>query len=260
MTHSIAPAKSLLFLILIVMSVLSLNGFAESSTVIGQSLDSPDRQDVDRARDANRHPGEILAFFDISPGMTVLDLFSGGGFYTEIVSRIVGEEGRVLAHNNEAYLAFVKAEVKNRYRDGRLANVTQVTAEANDLELEAASVDAVLAILTWHDFYYVDTANSWPRIDAGGVVDTLCSAVRPDGVLGVVDHVAIAGSDPWKSGQDLHRIDPERIKADLAGSCFEFDGEISALRNPADDTAKSMSDPSIRGKTDRVVYRFRRRG
>ena len=107
MTHSIAPAKSFLFLILIVMSVLSLNGFAESSTVIGQSLDSPDRPDVDRARDANRHPREVLAFLDISPGMTVLDLFSGGGFYTEIVSRIVGEEGRVLAHHNEAYLAFV---------------------------------------------------------------------------------------------------------------------------------------------------------
>ena len=59
--------------------------------------------------------------------------------------------------------------------------------------------------------------------------------------------------------QMLHRIDPQRIKDDLVGDCFLFEGEISALRNPADDLGQPMSADGIRGRTDRVVYKFRRK-
>ena len=230
----------------------------DKKTAIAAAVHSEERSDKDTARDANRQPGEILVYFGITPGMTVLDLFSGGGYYTEILSRIVGDDGEVIAHNNDAYMAYVDAEVTERYGQGRLDNVRQVTVEANELELESGSVDAVLAVLTWHDFYYVDEANNWPKINAAKVVETLCSATRSGAVLGLVDHVAVAGSDPWDSAQKLHRIDPQKILSDLDGSCFEFVGENDILRNPEDDLVKSMGDPAIRGKTDRVVYKFRR--
>jgi len=71
--------------------------------------------------------------------------------------------------------------------------------------------------------------------------------------------VASAGADPEDSGQNLHRIDPDRIKADLSDSCFKFEGEIDVLRNPQDDLSKPMYAEGIRGRTDRVVYKFRRR-
>ena len=227
-------------------------------TAITESLASPDRLEQDRDRDPLRHPDHILAYFEIEPGMTVLDLFSGGGYYSEIVSRIVGEGGKVVAHNNEAYIAYEKDQLALRFADSRLANVERITAEADHLELAENSFDAALAMLTWHDFYYLDEENGWPSINEQALIENLCIALKPGAVLGISDHVAATGADPAESAQNLHRIDPQRIKTDLAGSCFKFEGEISILRNPEDDHSQPMFAEGIRGQTDRVVYKFRR--
>ena len=155
-------------------------------------------------------------------------------------------------------MTYEKDQLAQRFTENRLANVTRITAEANELELAEASFDAALAMLTWHDFYYLDEENGWPPIDEQVLVEKLCSALKPGAVLGISDHVAAAGADPVESGQNLHRIDPERIKADLAGSCFKFEGEINVLRNPRDDHSQPMFAEGIRGQTDRIVYKFRR--
>lgn len=243
---------------LLLVSPCSDGGGASRDEAIAEALANPARPASDVARDAVRKPDEILAFFEIAPGQNVLDLFSGGGYYTELVSYVVGAKGQVLAHNNKAYLNFASKDLENRYTDGRLPNVTRVTAEASELELPPASFDAALVILTWHDFYYLDAENGWPAIDEPALTDKLCAALKPGAVLGVVDHVATAGSDPRESAQSLHRIDPERIKADLAGSCFAFEGEINVLRNADDDHSKGPFDPAISGKTDQVVFKFKR--
>jgi predicted methyltransferase len=234
-------------------------GGTSMELVIAESLASPERLEQDRTRDPLRRPDLVLSFFEIEPGMTVLDLFSGGGYYTEIVSRIVGENGKVVAHNNDAYLAYAEDVINARYTDGRLLNVNRITSEANELSLPDDTFDAALAMLTWHDFYYLDEENGWPSIDTPTLITKLCSALKPGAVLGISDHIATAGNDPRESAQELHRIDPERITADLTGTCFEFKGEISALRNPNDDHSQSMYSEGIRGKTDRVVYKFQRK-
>jgi predicted methyltransferase len=225
---------------------------------IAESLASPERVEADRLSDPLRRPDLVLEFFEIKPGMTVLDLFSGGGYYTEIVSRTVGADGKVLAHNNQAYLEFAKDTLAGRYTDNRLPNVEQVTAEANDLALPENTFDAALAMLTWHDFYYLDEENGWPAIDEAALVHKLCNALKRGAVLGITDHVATTGSDPRESAQGLHRIDPQRVRDDLNGTCFEFEGEINVLRNPQDATGQPMFAPAIRGRTDRVVYKFRK--
>jgi len=225
---------------------------------IAEALASPARLETDRLRDPLRRPDQVLSFFEIGPGMKVLDLFSGGGYYTEILSAVVGPEGEVVAHNNNAYLSFAGEELGKRFADDRLKNVTRVTTEAADLELPAAAFDAALAILTWHDFYYAEPDNGWPPIDEPALTEKLCTALKPGAILGVIDHVATAGADVHESGEKLHRIDPDRIRADLADSCFAYEGEINVLRNPADDHSKTAFDPAIRGRTDRVVLKFRR--
>lgn len=243
---------------LLLISPCSDDGGPSMDLVIAQALANPARPDSDRAKDALRRPDQVLAFFEIEPGMTVLDLFSGGGYYTEILSSVVGAQGEVVAQNNPAYLAYVADELDQRFGDEHLGNVQRITAEADELQLPEARFDAALAILTWHDFYYLDPENGWPEINRSMLIDKLCSALKPGAVLGIVDHVAATDSDPEESGQNLHRIDPARIKADLANSCFDFEGELNVLRNTADDHSKPMSDPAVRGKTDRVVYKFRR--
>jgi len=244
---------------LLLISPCSDEGGPSMDLAIAESLASPARPETDRAKDALRRPDQVLAFFEIEPGMTVLDLFSGGGYYTELLSGTVGADGKVVAHNNQAYVDYAAKELGPRFSDDHLANVEQVTLEASELSFPSASFDAALAILTWHDFYYVDPENGWEAIDEPAVTEVLCKALKPGAILGVVDHVATSGSDTREAAQNLHRIDPARIKADLADSCFEFVAEANFLRNKSDDYSKPMFDPEVRGKTDRVVYKFKRK-
>ena len=248
--------QALLSLLLI--SPCTDGGTPAMDIAIAEALADPQRIATDLSRDPWRKPDQVLAFFEIKPGMRVLDLFSGGGYYTEILSHLVGPTGSVVAQNNQAYLDYMKDEIASRYVDNRLSNVERLITEADSMQLEVASFDATLAILTWHDFYYGGGASGWPAVDESALVDKLCSAMKPGAVLGIIDHVAESGSDPAVSGEALHRVDPERIKMDLAGSCFKLEAEASFLRNPNDQLGKVVMDPTVRGKTDRVILKYRR--
>lgn len=221
------------------------------------ALASAERPAADRARDAARQSAAVLRFFAVTPGMTVLDLYSGGGYYTEILSRLVGPKGRVVAHNNTPYLQFAKDELAMRYAAGRLPNVERLTAENNALSLPAATFDVVLMTDVYHDVYLVDEKNGWSRIDAPKMLATIFASMRPGAVLGVVDHVAAPGTSPEQAAA-LHRIDPDLLRRDLQAAGFVPDGESNVLRNPADDGSRPVFDPAVRGHTNQVVLRFRR--
>ena len=232
--------------------------FSAPGSAAAAAVAHADRPAADRERDAGRQPARVLDFFRISPGMRVLEVFAGGGYYSEILSHLVGPRGEVVAHNNDAYLAYAKDELDARFAAGRLANVSRVTAELDDLELEPASLDAALLILTWHDFYYADERYGWPAVDERALVDRLCTALKPGAVLGVVDHAADAGAEPEQTARTVHRVDPARVLADFEGSCFTLEAKGDMLANAGDDRTTSAIDPALRGQTDRFVYRFRR--
>jgi len=233
-------------------------GGNDISEAVAKAVSNPQRPAVDVAADAARKPAQVLSFFNIEPGMTVLDFFSGGGYYTELLSSIVGESGRVIAHTNEAYIPFSGEIYKTRYLDGRLANTRTIVTEADDIELQDNSLDAVLMVLTWHDFMYADPENGWQAIDEARLLDKLCHAMKPGAVLGLIDHVANAGGDTAETAEKLHRIDPQAVRDSFSRSCFTLDAEAGFLRNPEDDHSLSVFDPSIRGQTDRFVFRFLR--
>jgi len=230
---------------------------AAAMTVYEAALANDSRSAADQERDANRKPGEVLSFFGIEPGMDVLDMFSGGGYYTEIVSHIVGSDGSVHSHNNSAYVDFVREETTARYADDRLANVEFLMAENNELDLSPSSFDAILMVLAYHDIYYVAPNDGWPKIDGPKLIAEFYAGLRPGGVLGVVDHFAAAGS-PRETGNTLHRIDPEIVIAELEAAGFVLEDESKVLRNMDDDHSLSMAAPEIRGRTDRFVLRFRK--
>ena len=224
---------------------------------ITEALSHPDRLADDLERDAGRQPEAVLDFFELSAGSTVLDMFSGGGYYTEILARAVGGEGRVWSHNNTPYTEFAKDELEKRYTEDRLTNVERFIAENNELSLPENSFDTVLLILAYHDLYYIDPANGWDEIDGPALLAEIHKAMKSGGVLGVVDHAAQVGA-PRESGGTLHRIDPALLKQEIVAAGFDFDGELDALRNPEDDRSKPMFAAEVRGKTDRFVYRFRK--
>ncbi|MDX1460004.1 MAG: hypothetical protein R3348_03015 [Xanthomonadales bacterium] len=226
---------------------------------IESAVSNPRRPALDVERDPARKPAEVLEFLGIRPGMTVLDVFAGGGYYTEILDAVVGENGRVIAHNNEAYLGFVGPQIEARFADGRLANTEQFIAEANDIELEDGSLDATLMILAYHDFFFGNEQYNWPDVDEVAFLDKLCRAMKPGAILGVADHVATGTGDVSEVAFGLHRIDPEKVKADISASCFELVAESPVLRNDADDHSLPSIAPEMSGKTDRFLFKFVRR-
>jgi predicted methyltransferase len=232
---------------------------AAGESVYVMAVNHPGRSDKDRQRDSQRLPAAVMQFFGIGPGDTVLDLFSGGGYYTELLSYVVGDGGKVVAHTNTAYANFVGDEASDRYGNNRLPNVEILMAENNELSLPVSEFDAVMMILAYHDVYYVAPESGWPKIDGPALLAEVYKGMRPGAVLGIVDHVAATGS-PRETGNTLHRIDPAIVRGELEKAGFVFDESADMLRHPEDDHTKNMGDPSIRGKTDRFVMRFRKPG
>ncbi len=202
--------------------------------IYADAVTNPARNDADRERDAGRKPAQVLDFMRIEPGMTILDLFSGGGYYSEILSYVVGENGSVVSHSNEAYLTFVGDEFNARHADGRLPNVEVLMAENNELELSADQFDAILLILAYHDIFYVAPQQGWPKIDGEKLLAELFKGLKPGGIVGIVDHFAEAGA-PRETGGTVHRIDPGIVIADMQVAGFTLDAKSDLLRNMNDD-------------------------
>jgi len=233
-------------------------GREPATAAIASALASPDRPAADREQDARRKPAEFLEFAGIEPGMTVLDAFSAAGYYTELLSRVVGQDGKVIAYNNPPYAKFAEKGIATRYAGGRLPNVEQVTVDVEKLELEPSSLEAAIFVMSFHDLYWRPADGSWPPTDPARMLATLRGALKPGGVVVVQDHVAKPGGDTAAVVNELHRIDPATVRSEFERAGFVFDGESAMLAHPGDDHTKLVFDPAVRGKTDQFVYRFRR--
>ncbi len=243
--------KNLIFISLLICS--SIAGYANGSEAIDSAVAMTSRPEADRDRDVNRKPAQVLEFFGIEPGMHVLDIFAGGGYYSEILSHVVGSSGKVSLYNNGGWDGFVGSGVAERLDNNRLPNVESVVAEANATDFAPNSFDAAIFVLGFHDLYYA--SEGWPAIDADAFLADLYASMKPGSIVGIVDHAATLGVS-IDVANTLHRIDPSMIHYAMAKAGFKFDGESDVLRNAEDDRIKPMSDETIRGRTDRIVYRF----
>ena len=224
---------------------------------VAAGVQSPGRPAGAVALDASRKPVEILSYLGLQEGQQALDLFTGSGYYAEIMGKAVGPQGAVVAWE-PANFHDEDSQKKWDALQARVPNARLLVTPATELDLPPASFDFVLMHMIYHDLYWESEKFKFPRLDPDAVLKKVYSATKPGGVVGVVDHVAAAGGDTRAVVDKLHRIDPAVIRADFERAGFVFEGESDLLRNPADDRSKLVFDPSVRGKTDRVVYRFRK--
>ena len=211
--------KSTLLALILVLAACSPEPASDESTSaavepvnFAAALAVPTRLEGDYARDAGRKPDQVLEFLGIDRGMTVLDLFSGGGYYTEILSHVVGVNGHVVAHSNEAYLGFVGDEFALRHAEGRLSNVDVLMAENNELRLNESEFDAILLVLSYHDMYFANPKNGWDKIDVPQLLAELHKGLKDDGFIGIVDHYAEAGA-PRETGGTVHRMATHSVES-----------------------------------------------
>jgi predicted methyltransferase len=212
------------------------------------------RASADRERDAGRKPAEVIAYFGVKSGMTVIDLLTANGYYTEVLSLRVGDEGKVYAHNTAFMLSFRDGAndkaMSERLEGGRLANVERLDRELTDLGLAEGSVDFAITAMNFHDFYYNGGSDA-----VQGILAAVKAILKPGGVLGIIDHVGVAGADNSK----LHRIEPEIVREEAQKAGFELDGESDLLANPEDSHDANVFG-ELRGRTDRFLFRLKKPG
>jgi predicted methyltransferase len=242
---------------LLLSALLALSGpVLAASPAIDKALASPDRTAEDRDRDARDKPSEVLEFAGVKPGMVVADIFSAGGYYTELLAGVVGTTGKVLAINNVPYAQFSKEDRKKRYTEGRLKNVEHHLVEASYMNIAPGSVDLAVIVMGYHDVYWIEEKEGWPEINADGFLDSIKRMLKPGGKLLIVDHNAAAGTGKEIAGK-LHRLNEDWSKKSLVAHGFVFEKSYDGLRNSKDQFDKMVYDAAVKGKTDRYVHLYR---
>jgi predicted methyltransferase len=197
-----------------------------------------------------------MAFAGVKPGMVVADIFSAGGYYTELLAGAVGPTGKVLAINNVPYAGYSKDGIAARYKDGRLKNVEQRLVEASYMDIAPKSVDLAVIVMAYHDTYWIDEKEGWPEINNDGFLASIKRMLKPGGKLLIIDHNAAAGTGK-EMATKVHRLNEDWARKSLESHGFMFEKSYEGLRNSADQFDKYVYDPAVKGKTDRYVHLYR---
>jgi predicted methyltransferase len=236
-------------------------GALDAHAALGEVL-AHERRAEDRARDQYRHPGETLEFFQLRPGMTVVDYVPAGGWYTRILVPYLGPEGRYIAmgpdvrlenQRNQEYWGGQDAKVRAQVAEDGLtgAAVSGFSSDAVPEQL-AGTVDRVLIFREVHN----QLRNGWLHRDLIAIRNIL----KPDGMLGIVQHRADEdapfamrdGSKGYLRERDLIAL------MDLYG--FELVGKSEVNANPRDPkdwpNGVWMLPPNFRGATDETRPRL----
>ena len=225
------------------------------AAAVARALADPSRPAEQRARDTTRKAAELLAFAEVGPGDKVADFIMGGGYWTRILSPLVGPGGHVYAYQPAEYIQYRATYAAEQ--DKTVAGLRNVTPSRPSLGAVSfpEPLDAIITVQNYHDLHL----ESSPPGLADAVNKRLFDALKPGGILLVVDHVA--NRDPgFAVPRTLHRIDPVAARAEIEKAGFVFDGESTVLRNPADPRSAGVFDASVKGKTDQFVHRYRKPG
>ncbi len=247
---------------LVAMAMLGLAACAQTPAapdpaIYAQAVANPARSARDRERDLRDRPAHLLAMTGMAPGMTVADVFGGGGYYSELAAAVVGAQGQVWLINNPPYARYADKDLKPRLDGQRLPNVQSRIVPNDALGLGSEQVDVVLLMITLHDLYYADPENGWMAIDAEQFLGDLVTALRPGGVLLVTDHAAPQGRGATLA-KSVHRIEESFARAQLEAQGLRLEQTWDGLRNAQDDRQTLVFDPAIRGRTDRFVHVYRK--
>jgi len=229
---------------------------------------SPDRSDADRTNDQRRHPVDLMTFVGARPGWTVLDVSTGGGYTTELLSRMVGPTGMVWAQSrprNPDAPAARPAQPEGGAPAPRAAPAAasrgpaEILAERSD-RMKAAGVaaapiayvalpfddpvppavadgklDLVTLMFNYHDF-------GWIPVDRASMNRAIFAALKPGGLYVIADHAGRLGTGITESGT-LHRIEESFLRKEVEAAGFRLLAEGEFLRNPNDPRDRNTPEP-----------------
>ena len=221
---------------------------------VAAAIADPARPAVDRENDAKRAPAAVLEASRIGKGWKVADLMQGSGYYTRLFVSAAGPKGHVYAWSPPEFIAAKKTlygDSLDVLTHDYPQQLTALRMGFDDLAFPEP-LDLVFQSQNYHDLHM----KVFPADRAAKLNTAVFKALKPGGVYLIVDHVANAGDAA--APDRVHRGDPAAMRTEVEAAGFVFDGENSGLRNAADDHSKHVFDPTLRGHTDQVIYRFRK--
>ncbi len=219
---------------------------------IRQAVAEPTRPERDRQRDADRRPELVIMFAGIKPGDKVGELMPGGGYFTRIFCKVVGESGHVYAFGVTPVIkrerpASADAE---QVTPNPCTNVTADSKPAAQFSLPSG-LDVVWTSENYHDLHNP----MFGPPDMKAFDRAIFEALKPGGVFIIEDHAAEAGSGA-RDTNTLHRIDPKLVRQELTSAGFVFVAASDVLHHPEDPHTARVFD--LKGKTDRFLLKFRK--
>jgi predicted methyltransferase len=220
---------------------------------IAAAVDDSARPADDKQLDAERKPADMLMIAHVKPGMRIMDLIPGHGYFTRLFAKAVGPKGYVYAYQPAEFDGFLK---------GKPAPIFAVAAEYSNVSVIHAPANTLTAPesldLVWTSQNYHDLHDSFAKpADLALVNKAVFGALKRGGLYVVLDHAAEKGSG-LRDTETLHRIDEATVKQEVLAAGFKLAAESKILRNPEDAHTLKVFDPAIRHKTDQFILVFRK--
>jgi predicted methyltransferase len=219
---------------------------------VTRAVADPARPAADSERDAGRKPAETLAFAGVKPGDWVLELAPGKGYFTRLLSAVVGPQGQVTNYivsqppkPDAPPPPIVALAAEPHYSNVKVHLQRLVEVKPTN------SFDLVWTTQNYHDFHNIE------GLDVATLNHAIFAALKPGGIYLVVDHAAEAGSG-LRDTKTLHRIDANAVRQEVTAAGFELVGESGMLRNKDDPHTGKVFEGPIQGHTDQFILKFRK--
>ncbi len=231
---------------------LAVSGAAVAADVPGyvaKAVADPSRPQTDSVRDSLRAPAETLAFTGVKPGMTVAEFFPAGGYYTRMISDVVGPKGKVYGIDNAKW---DKGEDAKMAAEPGHANVSIQLVKFGEFNLPQ-KVDLVWTTQNYHDLHVAE----YGPVDIAAFNKRVYDALKPGGIYFILDHQANPGTDDAQIAK-VHRIEKAQVIKEVTAAGFKLAGESNVLHRTTDDHTKGSSDPAIKSHTDQFLLKFQK--
>ena len=230
-------------------AAFTVAGPIDVSPSIAKAVADPARAAAQVETDANRKPGETLAFAGVKPGMIIGEMFPGGGYFTQMLSVVVGPKGHVYGIENPGWEGSLKSD-QDLITEKKLANVSVVGLPFGTVSFPKP-LDLVWVTQNYHDLKIA----KYGQADTAAFNRAVFAALKPGGTYFILDHEAPTGTDLAAIAR-LHRIEKAQVIKEVTAAGFVLVAESTLLHRADDDLTLPIFDKRVQGHTDQYALKF----